>query len=1462
MKKRRHTPTRESWERLQIEYRAGQLRRAGARKPFYVPVLARRRPMLPEARVVRVAEGTPIREVVELAYPQVEYRRMARVAIDGEEVRAAFWERPVRRGEIMAITLVPGIPGLLGSDTLRNVLTLVFTVGGAAITQFVGGVEGWLIGTALTLVGPWILNLLIPPAEIQDIQQIGYALRGSRNQTTPWETIPKIYGRHKVFPPLGARPYSETIGDDLFVRALFVVGFGPLLIEALKIGDQPVLDGEGNAAFADMEIEIRSGYATDPPITLVTQDVGEESVGQEIIFEAPSPLIRTTEADTDEISLDIEFPEGLGNTTGDSVNGWSVLFRLMYRPFGFGEDAWLEVDEPVAAVLNDIATIQTVEGQIAYLATVRGELAAQVAILAGIDLGDRVWTEEVSLTILEYIQIWVNALNQTNDQGDATYAEEIADFLAELFNLEDLALTFTIGIPGAAWVTILESMDKIKIAVDVVVEISRISNYIAQGYGPDLSTFPWWAQLLIRWRGLAPLFDDPPPDAVRVAASKMGVVRRGFRWKVPRGRYDVKVIRVSEPVDTGEEQFVGVKEKAFWSVLRSIHYQDPVDYARLPPLAMIAMRVKAGEQFNGVLDQVNMVATAILPIPEPDGEGGYNFAAAPTRNPAWAFLDCLTGPHQPRAITMDRMDLDAVYEWGQACAAEDFTEDGGPTKEGRTFDLVTLKATTTDKMARTITSGGKAGFTRVGGLYSVVRDVEQTVPVAHFTPANSWGFRGEKNHAPQPHGLRVSFIDENADWNQAERLVFHDGYDVDTATRYENLSLTGVTDARQVWADARYFLAVAQLRPRRFSWNTDLNWAIISRGMLVRITHDVPLWGLAFGRIINQPAFTGGTVLKLDNFVPLKEGIEYQMIVVYPDGYGHTVTLSAAGPDGEYSEVSTPDDFPYSPPSAASAGGVAVQQGALFMLGTTGNITQDLIVTDIEPDSGKAARITAVDAAPGVHRDPGDPIPPFDPNVDIPPILEEPAPPAPVFRLYPAGHPDAGDPVILSNEQVLIVGQDGTLTPQIIAYLEPAIVPRGRLIPFRLQRQMRRLADFESEGGPDTVNPWVGLPDMPATVLDVPLVPVIEGKRYDFRLRYISQDGIASPWTTITDYLVIGKTAPPPDVESLYLENFQVVRWTYPSPPVDLAGFLVRASSDPAATWESAAPVNDAPMSAQTFPVASLPAGAIVVFVKAVDTGGRVSVNPAILSFTNTAEQENIVEEFVFDNGYWEESPVISLNVWINPAGNLELDAPIMGTPGNPITDASIVEPFPGAKCADSFYPDTSADVVGAIVLLAFDTASAPFIPARLTYTITMEQGNAFLLDFNDDGSQAIPQSKQYTNDGITYALALVFTPGPSGLARRPVVDQAVLTFDTPDLEEIIEDVLIPSGGARLTLTKPFRAIKIVNVAIQDDPSNAATSVLVVDKQALPGPGNGPYIRGLNSGADADLFGDARIRGY
>lgn len=1470
---KRRTPTLKSWQRLKGEYSAARLRRdSQLQNPEWMPVLARHRPLLPDAKIVRVAEGTPISAVVDLAYPQPEYRGMARVAIDGRELPAELWERQTRRGEIMVLTLVPGLPGLgLGSDTLRNVLTLAFTVGGAAITQFVGGVEGWVIGTALTLLGPMVLNLLIPPAQIQDVTQIGYSLRGSRNASTPWECIPKIYGRHKVYPPLGARPYSETIGDDLFVRALFIIGFGPLLIEALKIGDQPVLDGDGNAAFTDMEIEIRSGYADDAKISLVTQDVGEETVGQEIIYEADTPLLRTTEADTEEISLDIEFPDGLGNTVNSDTNGWSVNFRLMYRPFGFGDDAWLEVDEPLAEALNDIDTIQTLEGQLAYLSTILPGLTAEVATLAGIDVGDRIWTEDVSRTILDYIQIWLDALTAIDPQGNTSYADEIADFSAQLFNLQTISETFIIGVPGSAWVTILRSLDKIKVAVDVVSEISRINNYVVQGYGPSLSSFPFWAQLLIRWRGLAPLFSDPPPEAVRVTASKTGVVRRGFRWKVPKGKYDVMVIRVSAPVNTDDDQYKGVAETAFWSVLRSIHYQDPIAYARLPPLAMIAMRVKAGEQFNGVLDQVNLIATAILRVPTPDGMGGYTYPLATTRNPAHALIECLTGAQQPRPVTLDRLDMDAFYAWALACDAEDFTEDGGPTKEGRTFDAVISKDVPLDSMARTIATAGKADF-RSTVPYSVVRDVVQTVPVAHFSPANSWGFRGEKNHAEQPHGLRVSFIDEAADWNQSERLVFNDGYTAENATKYETLSLTGITDARQVWADARYFLAVSKLRPRRFTWNTDLNWAIINRGMLVRVNHDVPLWGLAFGRIIETETDSGTTTLRLDNFVPLTAAGTYQLIAVYSDGYGHTVLLDAVAEDGHYTTITFTGTWPASPATATSAGGVAMSGGALFMLGTMGNVTQDLIVTDIAPTADKTAQITAVDAAPGVHRDPGDPIPPFDPNVDVPPVLQEPAPPAPVFRLFPAEHAHAGEPVILSDEQVLIVGQDGTLTPQIVAYLDPAIVPRGQMIPFRLQRQIRRLADANAGDGADTVNPWVGLPDMPATVLDVPFLPVVEAKRYDIRLRYVAQDGTASPWATITNYLVIGKTSPPPDVIALYLDIGNILRWNYPARPVDFSHFELRMLTsifvDPG--WESAIPIGTT--DSTSFPVPGFATSTATILVKGIDSGGRESVNPAVLLLNITgATPANVLDITEYDPT-WDSPDILAI--------------------GGEVQDGKVLAPFSeddlfwtGAD-SDLFWDGSDSDLFwnfawetlavvwnwtppagtnNARLMVAYSAVHATEVAILYGVDLPPEAFSGDLLSYLAffPGAAIVDESKVYT-----LAFLIIGRADSHGEPRPELVELATVA-DVEDIVEKFADLEIEGGsaaaGLRLPIARTYHKILGVGGLTLQDTGTGAVVLEVVDK-GDPSPVNptgGPLIKAKDgSGAYVGAVFDADVWGY
>ena len=54
--------------------------------------------------------------------------------------------------------------------------------------------------------------------------------------------LPKPASR--TVPPLGALPYTETVGDTQYLRMLFVWGYGPLEISDLRIGETPLSEFE------------------------------------------------------------------------------------------------------------------------------------------------------------------------------------------------------------------------------------------------------------------------------------------------------------------------------------------------------------------------------------------------------------------------------------------------------------------------------------------------------------------------------------------------------------------------------------------------------------------------------------------------------------------------------------------------------------------------------------------------------------------------------------------------------------------------------------------------------------------------------------------------------------------------------------------------------------------------------------------------------------------------------------------------------------------------------------------------------------------------------------------------------------------------------------------------------------------------------------------------------------------
>jgi len=274
-----------------------------------------------------------------------------------------------------------------------------------------------------------------------------------------------------------------------------------------------------------------------------------------------------------------------------------------------------------------------------------------------------------------------------------------------------------------------------------------------------------------------------------------------------------------------------VYEDVYWTALRSIKHTRPI---LMNGLCMISMRVKANGQTENVLEQVNCIAEAMLPV----WDGDEWSEPQVTRNCAWAYADMLLGAANKLALTDAQIDLAGLLEWAGECSAGSRKFDIVFDSESTLYDRLTLCA-----------SVGRGRYGKKDCKYSVVRDIPQTVPLQHFTPRNSWGFKGSKAFLDRPHALKMKFVNSDAGWQPDERIVYDDGYNSGNATKFETIETRGITDSRQVWRAGRYHMAVAQLRPESVEINCDVEHLVCTRGDLVRVSHDVMLIGLGSGRV-------------------------------------------------------------------------------------------------------------------------------------------------------------------------------------------------------------------------------------------------------------------------------------------------------------------------------------------------------------------------------------------------------------------------------------------------------------------------------------------------------------------------------------------------------------------------------------------------------------------------------------
>ncbi len=313
-----------------------------------------------------VPAGTTVGEVVSLALPGATDAQLgrARVALSTPAgvwiVERSRWHlvRP-KPGAKVVVRVVPA------SDELRSILSVVVGIAATALGQlWLGPLIAPLFGVstelassvatlALTAIGGLLLNALIPAQKDDQKEKPNYAISGWQNGFTPDGTVPAPLGRHRYAPPFAAGSWTEIVGGEMYIRAEFCLGYGPLAISEQKIGDTPLDE------YDEVDIEFREGYPDDEPLSLYTQQIVEEQLRVELRRDYPrddygevipgeeaeeDPIVRYTAADASEAAVIIGWPAGLVffNEDGERALAY-VTVRIRQRPAG-SEAGWTDVE--------------------------------------------------------------------------------------------------------------------------------------------------------------------------------------------------------------------------------------------------------------------------------------------------------------------------------------------------------------------------------------------------------------------------------------------------------------------------------------------------------------------------------------------------------------------------------------------------------------------------------------------------------------------------------------------------------------------------------------------------------------------------------------------------------------------------------------------------------------------------------------------------------------------------------------------------------------------------------------------------------------------------------------------------------------------------------------------------------------------------------------------------------------
>ena len=432
--------------------------------------------------------------------------------------------------------------------------------------------------------------------------------------------------------------------------------------------------------------------------------------------------------------------------------------------------------------------------------------------------------------------------------------------------------------------------------------------------------------------------------------------------------YTVKIERT-----TADSESSTIVDSVYLGSIRAKKNTSPVRSEILKKLCVIELRVKATPKLQNIIEQLNFVSQAKMPIYSGSGTGKNSWSTnALTSNPASCALMAMQGEFAQQKLKetdIDWLSFEKLYNW---CQTHNYK-----------CNYYLTESLTISQLLSNIATCSRSEIFRLNGKITVVQDIERDSPVQLFTPRNSKNYTETLLKTEIPDCLTLKFVNKDSGFAEDEVNVYNttSGNKETEPEITQEVNLWGVTSSEQARKVGMYDLAVFRARSVVHTFQVDFEYMLCTKGDWIKYAGDIALAGLKQGRIQKLLFDNSNKIVGFvsDELLPMEQANNYAVRIRKNDG--EIVLCDLAYFQGNHLEVYFVDSY----------NADEFQEQNLFAFGIRGQETIDLIVTNITCQDNLTAEITAVEYAPAIFEvdSPNFVLPDFESKIsDVPGVVD------------------------------------------------------------------------------------------------------------------------------------------------------------------------------------------------------------------------------------------------------------------------------------------------------------------------------------------------------------------------------------------------------------------------------------------------------------------------------------------